>query len=177
MFFATVDDVSSAVIDIGTYETRAGKWIPSHSYLCFQATVEKTSQEVWFRAAWAFSRANTRNCRKNLPAKWRKTSRWRQRRKRKSNRASVSYLGSLRLRSSEITWGLSLCSAKKERVSKPQGMTLYCSELRHDWWDLDNLACKESDAPCQRHPSDIHWEQRPQQRNAPEADRISVWKV
>ena len=27
MFFATVDDVSSAVIDIGTYETRAGKLI------------------------------------------------------------------------------------------------------------------------------------------------------
>ena len=27
MFFATVDDVSSAVIDIGTYETRAGKKI------------------------------------------------------------------------------------------------------------------------------------------------------
>ena len=25
MFFATVDDVSSAVIDLGTYETRAGK--------------------------------------------------------------------------------------------------------------------------------------------------------
>ena len=25
MFFATVDDVSSAVVDLGTYETRAGK--------------------------------------------------------------------------------------------------------------------------------------------------------
>ena len=31
MFFATVDDVSSAVIDIGTYETRAGKADRNHN--------------------------------------------------------------------------------------------------------------------------------------------------